>query len=621
MKSFKILGKNIEFDDNTCKYFDVYREYEKELIAIGRVQDANLQEEIIESFGDKKKSYKGQEYFNEVEEIGLKYIEPGKEYVIKQLCKNNIFDVSKKDFDDSEWRNYFAELRRELRAVDRNEQKMRDYREKRKNSRGRWVGGGFGISGSIKGAMQAQALNMAEGAVHTLINGIGNFGTSVSSSIQKDNILDKYSYKTFSLIPEYRMLVDSLMDVLVERNIVKRPKFIKNHSIDDIDDIYEDDVREKQDNMLKNIVYVDSEKKKDLLVESLKLDPTNEEIYIKILQIYPNDIDEISNIMNFLAIDVESVKLDVIYGWIMDSDIKYTNTLEEYFEAKKFLLDKIKKVKWIIGEFDELLYNVIDSEEIKFRTILDINTDYKEGNLSKSHLTDGNKIVLETIEKAKNAAEAKKSLETLYYEVDINKIEDLINFKIKVQDIYKKYKVGEHILNEINSRLVVADKKRRTIGGCEYATIEEASEVQRKMNYVQERIKESKKETISKEIDILRSLQEYKNINQGIKEIIESAENEVVEIYEAYIKRKKEYLGLKGSIAYILCAMGVTWGGKFLCSRFGIIVDVIAVAVVILMWIGILDTIYTEYTSKRDETYCDNDFSQMEVKNNKIVYK
>lgn len=52
------------------------------------------------------------------------------------------------------------------------------YREARKATRGRWIGGGFGFSNAIKGAAQAELLNLGSGALHSAVN---LFGTAVST--------------------------------------------------------------------------------------------------------------------------------------------------------------------------------------------------------------------------------------------------------------------------------------------------------------------------------------------------------------------------------------------------------------------------------------------------------
>lgn len=62
---------------------------------------------------------------------------------------------------------------------------MKEYRQARKDSRGRLVGGGFGLTGAAKGIMKAGAVNMATGALHSVGNAIGNMGSAISAANAK----------------------------------------------------------------------------------------------------------------------------------------------------------------------------------------------------------------------------------------------------------------------------------------------------------------------------------------------------------------------------------------------------------------------------------------------------
>jgi len=57
----------------------------------------------------------------------------------------------------------------------------KDYRQLRKDNRSYWSGGGFGIQGTIKGAVEASILNIATAAAHSTVNAIGNLGTAVNT--------------------------------------------------------------------------------------------------------------------------------------------------------------------------------------------------------------------------------------------------------------------------------------------------------------------------------------------------------------------------------------------------------------------------------------------------------
>ena len=63
------------------------------------------------------------------------------------------------------------------------------YRSARKACRGRWIGGGFGLKGALTGAAQAGALNAGTGAVHSMVNLIGNTATYIKATNQRESLI------------------------------------------------------------------------------------------------------------------------------------------------------------------------------------------------------------------------------------------------------------------------------------------------------------------------------------------------------------------------------------------------------------------------------------------------
>lgn len=96
------------------------------------------------------------------------------------LEKNGIFQYQEKQISPytrkyvGRWINVFNEALVAYQRITGKTQKMRQYRELRKDSRLQLVGGGFGVSGAIKGVATAGAINFATGSLHSLANSIGN---------------------------------------------------------------------------------------------------------------------------------------------------------------------------------------------------------------------------------------------------------------------------------------------------------------------------------------------------------------------------------------------------------------------------------------------------------------
>lgn len=111
------------------------------------------------------------------------------ECVCEILFKNGIYNVTAESFFSKYYDKYFNIYEQVSPIMDKLDE-IADYAnaldsqlESRKMSRGKWVGGGFGMSGAIKGAVGASALNAVGGAFH----GIGDFfrGMSNDSKIGK----------------------------------------------------------------------------------------------------------------------------------------------------------------------------------------------------------------------------------------------------------------------------------------------------------------------------------------------------------------------------------------------------------------------------------------------------
>ena len=80
------------------------------------------------------------------------------------------------------WSKAYDHLEEQYAAIVLDEKSMDEYRTLRRKTRGRVVGGGFGVGGALKGMAAAGAMNAAAGAAHMIVNGIGKIGSSFRSS-------------------------------------------------------------------------------------------------------------------------------------------------------------------------------------------------------------------------------------------------------------------------------------------------------------------------------------------------------------------------------------------------------------------------------------------------------
>lgn len=110
------------------------------------------------------------------------------------------------------------EVLREYSQIEEKLEAEKEYRAERKQNRGRWEGGGFGLDGAIKGAAQAGAMNMASGAAHSVANGLGNLVSSAEAASRKRNLFDDdLQYRTAQAVYQSVQLIPfQLMNILLE---------------------------------------------------------------------------------------------------------------------------------------------------------------------------------------------------------------------------------------------------------------------------------------------------------------------------------------------------------------------------------------------------------------------
>ena len=117
------------------------------------------------------------------------------------LMNLKIYDIDARRFFEEfyqrryfHWDEDFEKVQDSYMAIRLEQKQLDEYRTMRRQNRSRWVGGGFGIEGALKGAMKAGALNMASGALHGLFNA-GAKAISMADESNKKSSLYKNAKK------------------------------------------------------------------------------------------------------------------------------------------------------------------------------------------------------------------------------------------------------------------------------------------------------------------------------------------------------------------------------------------------------------------------------------------
>ncbi len=111
---------------------------------------------------------------------------------VKMLSDQGVYSIDEKIFISKylngftdEFYDVLDDMMDRISDIDDQLEEEQRYRQVRKASRGRVVGGGFGLGGALKGMATAGVMNAATGMAHSLGNAVGNMGSSISAGANK----------------------------------------------------------------------------------------------------------------------------------------------------------------------------------------------------------------------------------------------------------------------------------------------------------------------------------------------------------------------------------------------------------------------------------------------------
>lgn len=328
MEKYAILDSEIKISTGVLRYQELKSlGYEKARAIYERAVDKYVTREI----GTKELSL--YDKCNVLSSIGKKACNEMENECIEFIYQLQLMNYSKSDFisDIPKTRSYIAylenakeEVRKAKEQLDKNAQKKFTEREIRKNSRGRFIGGGFGITGAIKGTIQAGVLNLFTGAIHTAVNIAGNTATVVGTSLKKHMINSDVEAEAFFeyLLNDLYKMVDRSLELLA----TKTDKSVLN--------IIEKEKVEQAESILENIESgkFSEETVRDSLLKGITLNPLNKRYYFTLLKIYPNEKDSIMVLLEKLYISKDEFLNEFLENY---ADIEADDETIERLIAKK----------------------------------------------------------------------------------------------------------------------------------------------------------------------------------------------------------------------------------------------------------------------------------------------
>lgn len=133
---------------------------------------------------------------NNADKVLSAALDPIADIGVKMLNENGLYTMNELIF----WKKYCSKiedhfwgaieyLEEQIDDVNEEEAALRRQRQSNKANRGKVVGGGFGLGGAIKGMATAGVINAATGAVYSIGNAVGNMGSSVAASLERDSVI------------------------------------------------------------------------------------------------------------------------------------------------------------------------------------------------------------------------------------------------------------------------------------------------------------------------------------------------------------------------------------------------------------------------------------------------
>lgn len=182
------------------------------------------------------------------------------------------------------------DLKSDINSADEYKEAESERRAFRKASRGRVIGGGFGLGGYVKGAMTAGAINSVTGLAHGLFNAVGNVATSIEASGMKDKAYAGFKQafveSAYEWIDVVRLILIKQLKIKVGLNITEASTIMQNIALGKIKEEY----------------------KVAALTKALEAYPYDYEVYEKYLEVVPADEDVIYKMTEHFGFDASGMR-------------------------------------------------------------------------------------------------------------------------------------------------------------------------------------------------------------------------------------------------------------------------------------------------------------------------
>ena len=339
MSKFQLLNQTLTFSDASDRYYGMIKKFR--LAKRRAAKDFYEFYKKCDNISTVLDDYP--EFLGEVTQVHIM------DELFATLPDFEIYDVTRNKFEDQCWNLEAAQKSYDAIAEKYNEiiedlEDAKQYRQMRKDCRGRFIGGGFGVKGAMKGVATAGALNLVTGIGHSIFNSIGNMSSSAAASNEKKRLYN--SEKTMDTLCQgiFDSIAASLDDYM---------NFVNKYCIDD-DRSRQFDGRcfdlEKAEALFENAKAI-PDKRELLLFKSIEHCPYDADTLSYIFENYEDERKNVCTIADFFSVDISDC-YEGLFEEIYTDEVQ--EDMEETFKARA-------QVKALMEQYGVLYSETMDS--------------------------------------------------------------------------------------------------------------------------------------------------------------------------------------------------------------------------------------------------------------------
>lgn len=314
-------------------------------------------------------------------------------------------------------------------------EQMEEYRAYRKANRTRWYGGGFGIEGAMKGAIQAWGLNLASGTVHSVINVAGSTASNLKATYKAVDLAKKYKKVFIKILPlSFKQIERYFLDLNSDTDsgiIMKDYEKAINHKLGKEEFLYSADHTDEEADQRKMIGLLN-------MLQQVPYSTANYQLLIAEFGDRKHELEELGKKYN---VDVLTIKKEILSVEVKKYNINDISFCDKLLELEQFYGYENKSVHdSILDDFVKrnVLYKEFTEKSIKEKILLLNEVERKYSfdcgfarNEIKQYLIKDQKIIInDNIETQEKNLKLIDSLEKEYF-IDFSDVINDINNKIE----------------------------------------------------------------------------------------------------------------------------------------------------------------------------------------------